>query len=70
MTLAYTVVRPFIASSAISGRKRKFEPGEVIRYHTDESGATITIEADGSFFLLERWVFNLCCKFLPRAICV
>ena len=59
----YDVIRAFEATAPISGRKRRFEPGDVIAYDMGQRGATVTIEADSSLFLVDRTTFKTCCKF-------
>ena len=50
MIHSYDVIRPFEAVAPISGRKRRFEPGDVVIYDTNEAGPTVLIEADMSLF--------------------
>jgi hypothetical protein len=42
----YSVIQPFTAKIAISGRERKFLPGEDFECDPAKPGETITIEAD------------------------
>jgi hypothetical protein len=63
MIQGYDVVRAFEATAPISGRKRRFEPGEVIAYEMGQAGPTVTIEVDASLFLVDRSTFETCCKF-------
>jgi hypothetical protein len=63
MVQDYDVVRAFEATAPISGRKRRFRPGDVIAYEMSQGGPTVTIEADSSLFLVDRTTFKTCCKF-------
>jgi hypothetical protein len=63
MVQPYDVIRAFEATAPISGHKRRFEPGDVIAYDMGQRGATITIEADASLFLVDLTTFKTCCKF-------
>jgi hypothetical protein len=62
VTQDYRVLRAFETTEAISGRKRRFEPGAAIKYDTGQAGPTVTIEADLSLFLVDRSTFETCCK--------
>jgi hypothetical protein len=55
------VVRQFRAKSAISGVEHEFEPGDAILCESGQTGATVTIEADKSFFLVDRQTFETSC---------
>jgi hypothetical protein len=59
----YDVVRAFDATAPISGRKRQFEPGDVIASAMGQVGPIVTIEVDASPFLVDRTAFQSCCKF-------
>jgi hypothetical protein len=63
MTLNFDVLHPFKAKEPISGREHRFESGAVVTCETDQTGATITIEAEMSLFLVDRSIFDSCCKF-------
>ncbi len=63
MTQPYDVLQAFAAKTAISGREYQFKPGEIIACDKSQQGQTIVIETDGSFFLVDRSVFDACCKF-------
>jgi hypothetical protein len=63
MVQDYDVIRGFEATSPISGRTRRFEPGDVIACDLGQRGEMVTIEADASLFLLDRATFKTCCKF-------
>ena len=63
MSQSYDVVQAFEATAPISGRKRRFEPGDVIEYQLGQGGPTVLIEADASLFLVELSTFQTCCKF-------
>jgi hypothetical protein len=65
MTLEYVVKLQFNATNAISGHIRPFKPGEIFLCDAkrDSASATVTIEADSSFFLVDRSVFEVCCAF-------
>jgi hypothetical protein len=67
MITSFNVVRAFEATEPISGRKRRFEPGDVIAYEMGQDGPTVTIEADKSLFLLDRSTFKACCEFIYDA---
>jgi hypothetical protein len=64
----YSVIQPFTAKTAISGRERKFLPGEDFMCDPAKPGETITIESDEFFFFVERSVFKTCCKFKGGAV--
>lgn len=59
----YTVVRPFTAKAAISGRKRQFQPGETFLCDPTGDDARIVIEADEFLFFVDRSTFNTCATF-------
>jgi hypothetical protein len=63
----YEVVRAFEATAPISGRRRQFEPGDVIACEMGQAGPRITIEADSSLFLVERSAFKTCCKVMGHS---
>ena len=63
MTLQYSVNRPFKAMTAVSGRERHFQPGETLLFDTGQTGATVTIEAEKTVFLVDHSVFETCCTF-------
>jgi hypothetical protein len=63
MMQPYDVIRTFEATAPISGRRRRFEPGDVIAYEMGQRGPTVTIEVDASLFLVDRTIFKTCCKF-------
>jgi hypothetical protein len=44
MKNAYTVVQPFRATTAISGRDRQFLPGEAVLCDPAQAGETVIIE--------------------------
>ena len=63
MTLDYSVTREFYGANAISGRVRRFKLGEILLCDPkSRSGdATVTLEIDSTFFLVERSIFDACC---------
>ena len=63
MTLAYSVTREFYGTNAISGRVRRFKLGEtpVCDANARSGDATVTLEIDSNFFLVERSIFKTCC---------
>jgi hypothetical protein len=63
MTLPYDVFRAFEATEPISGRRRRFDPGEVVTCDTAPTGPKVTIEADTILFIVDRLIFKTCCKF-------
>jgi hypothetical protein len=63
MKQPYDVVRAFEATAPISGRKRRFDPGDEIAYEMSQRGPTVTIEVEASLFLVDRETFKKCCKF-------
>jgi hypothetical protein len=63
MILNFDVLHAFKATEPISGRERRFEPGAVIMCDTGQTGPTVTIEADMSLFLVDRPIFESCCRF-------
>jgi hypothetical protein len=67
MTLLYEVVKPFKATTAISGRERCFEPGETFSCDSARPGENVVIEVDVSseaalLFLVDRATFKACCE--------
>jgi hypothetical protein len=62
MTMEFDVVQAFEATMAVSGRLRRFEPGAVVTYDSGQEGPTVTIEADMSFYLVDRSTFKTSCK--------
>lgn len=70
MKQAYKVIQSFAATAPISGTERQFSPGEIIVCDTKQSGSTLTLEVgDGAFtiyFLVERPIFEACCKWISR----
>lgn len=63
MTLQFDVVRAFEATEPISGRRRRFDPGEVVTRDTGQAGTTVTFEADTILFIVDRSTFKTCCRF-------
>ena len=63
MTALFDVIHAFVATEPISGRERRFEPGEIVSLDSGQTGPTVTIEADMSLFLIDRPTFKTCCKF-------
>jgi hypothetical protein len=65
MTLDYIVKLKFDATNSISGHIRRFKPGEIFLCDAkrDSASATVAIEADSSFFLVDRSIFEVCCAF-------
>jgi hypothetical protein len=68
MTLAYEVVAPFIAAEAASGKPRKFESGETVLYDDTQREPTVTVEFEGSQYLLDSSTFVECCKFKDQTV--
>jgi hypothetical protein len=68
MTLAYEVFAPFLAAEAASGNERKFQPGEIVLYDDEQREPTVTIEFEGSQFLLDSSTFEQCCKFKGQTV--
>jgi len=66
--MAYKVVRAFEATEPISGRKRKFEPGEIVICHSGQAGPTLTIEANSSYFTVDRSTLKNCCVYDNRGV--
>ena len=62
MKNAYIVIQPFLATAAISGRKRQFLLGETLFCDPAVSGETVIIEADEFLFLTDRSSFKACCQ--------
>jgi hypothetical protein len=56
----YSVVQPFEAKAAISGREHKFLTGEDFICDPAKPGDIIMIEADEFFFFVERPIFEAC----------
>jgi hypothetical protein len=63
MTLQYDVVNAFEATTAVSSRKRRFEPGDVVTCDSGQGSPNVIIEADMSLYLVERSIFKACCRF-------
>jgi hypothetical protein len=63
VTIDYDVLRAFEAIEPISGRRRRFNPTEVVSCDTGQAGTTVTIEADAILFLVDLATFKACCKF-------
>jgi hypothetical protein len=63
MMQPYDVIRAFEATAPISGRKRRFKPGDEIAYDMGQRGPMVTIEVDASLFLVDKTTFKTCCKF-------
>jgi hypothetical protein len=59
---AFDVLKTFVATNAISGRERTFKKGEMISAGPDKSGSNVVIEADSSLFIVERSLFDACCR--------
>ena len=68
MTLAYEVFAPFVAVEAGSGKERKFETGETVLCDDGQREPTVTIEFEGSQFLLDSSTFEQCCKFRDQSV--
>jgi hypothetical protein len=64
MTRAFTVVQPFKAENAISGREREFKPGEKLISDSAKGEMIVTIEFEKSLFVVERSIFQACCKWM------
>ena len=58
----YEVIRPFEATTAISGRERQFLPGETSACDLGRPGESIIIEAEEFLLLVDRVTFKACCK--------
>ena len=63
MTKPYNVVKEFAAIEAISGLKRRFYPGDIVVCNFRQNGDNLVIEVGSSLFLVERSIFETCCKF-------
>jgi hypothetical protein len=61
-TRQFSVVQAFKATGAISGRERQLKPGDTLLSDTPQTESMVTIEFDKSFFLVERAIFQACCK--------
>jgi hypothetical protein len=57
----YVAVRPFTATTAISGRERQFQPGETFVCDAALPGDDAIIETDEFLFLVDRATFRACC---------
>lgn len=69
MKQEYKVVQAFAATAPISGTQRQFSPGEILVCDAKQSGSTLTLEVGGAFtafFLVDRSVFEACCKWISR----
>jgi hypothetical protein len=58
----YEAIGPFKTTTAISGRERRFQPGESFVCDPALPGETVIIRADEFFFLVDRATFIACCK--------
>jgi hypothetical protein len=69
MRQEYKVIQPFTATEPISGNQQKFTPGDIVVCDPAQNGTTLTLETGGSFtlyFLVDRQVFEICCKWINR----
>jgi len=69
MRQEYKVIQPFAAVAPISGAQRQFMPGEIVVCDKAQSDSRLTLEVNGAFtafFLVERSVFEACCKWISR----
>ena len=69
MKQEYKVIRSFEATAPISGNQRQFTSGEIVVCDAKQSGSTLTLEVGGAFttfFLVDRSVFEACCKWISR----
>jgi len=69
MKQEYRVIRPFTAAEPISGNEKKFAPGDIVICDAAETGPTLTLETFEGFtayFLVERSIFEMCCKWISR----
>lgn len=57
----FEVVKKFTARSAISDAERIFDRGEKV-ICAEPGASTIMLETGGAFFLVDRPVFEACCK--------
>ena len=64
MTLVYRVIKPFKAMACISGRERRFQLDETFLYDKEQFDTDVTIEAEGSLFLVDRMILETCSVFL------
>jgi len=62
MTGAYNVVQAFKATNIFSGSEREFKLGETVLSDTRQADGMVTIEIDKSFFVVERSIFEVSCK--------
>jgi len=67
MTKEFYVIKGFEAATAISGRLRRLEPGDVAKCDTGQTGSILTIDADSSLFLVDRSTFKTCCKVMHQS---
>lgn len=58
----FKVVQAFAATTPISGAERRFIPGEIVVCDPKQQGSTLTLQLGGAFFLVDRSVFESCCK--------
>jgi len=65
MTLAYSVTREFYGTNPISGNVRRFKLGETLACDVNQNSgdATVTLEIESTFFLVERSIFDKCCVY-------
>jgi hypothetical protein len=71
MRQEYEVIRPFTAVAPISGAQQQFTAGEIVVCDAAQSGTTLTLEVGGAFtlyYLVERSVFEACCKWISRGM--
>lgn len=58
----FDVLQPFAAVAAISGAKRQFSPGDMVFCDKGPENSTVTFKAGGTFYLVDRSTFDVCCK--------
>jgi hypothetical protein len=63
LTAQFNVIRAFEAIEPISGRLRRFAPGDLINRGSGQFGPNFTIEADMTFYVVDRATFEACCRF-------
>jgi len=62
MSGAYCVVRPFVATEPISGRRQRFAQGMAIIADLSQDTPAVTIQAGMSYFVVDYLTFSNCCK--------
>ena len=58
----FDVVQSFVAVAVISGAEHQFRPGEMIFCDNGPENSTVTFKAGGTFYMVPRSTFEVCCR--------